>query len=108
MTETEALPISAMCTWLDENAERILTNKSDAKGHDLWVVTRTYSVPRRALAVLHTNEDRVQLTLDANAAGVGRAGASASWWSGLKDAAWIPYEHVSTDLDPCVFCNVVC
>jgi hypothetical protein len=95
VNEAQALPINAMCKWMNDNAERIMAAKPDAKSHNLWLVTKTYSAEKRALAILRTKEDNVQLMVDANAAGVGRAGATAEWWRGSKDNAWNVFEHVS-------------
>lgn len=93
--EAQALPISAMCKWMNDNAERIMAAKPDAKGQDLWLITKTYSAGKRALAILHTKEDSVQLMVDANVDGAGKAGATAEWWRGSKDNAWNLHEHVS-------------
>lgn len=104
VTEAQALPISAMCKWMNDNAERVIATKPDAKGKDLWLITKTYSAEKRALAILRTREDSVQLMVDANAAGVGRAGATAEWWRGSKDNAWNVFEHVSAIKAPGTVC----
>ena len=96
VTEAQALPISAMCKWLNDNAQRIVAARPDANGHDLWLVTKTYSAEKRALAILRTRDDSVQLMVDADGAGVGKAGATAEWWRGSKDNAWNVFEDVST------------
>ena len=96
VTKAQALPITAMCKWMNDNAERVVATVPDAKGQDLWLITKTYSAEKRALAMLRTREDSVQLMVDANAASVGRVGATAEWWRGSKDNAWNVFEHVST------------
>jgi len=85
-----------MCKWLNDNAQRIVAARPDANGHDLWLVTKTYSAEKRALAILRTRDDSVQLMVDADGAGVGKAGATAEWWRGSKDNAWNVFEDVST------------
>jgi hypothetical protein len=95
VTQAQAKPVSDMCDWLDANAQRIEQSDPDIRSQDLWIVTDTFSAKKRPFALLRTKDDRVSLAVDADAAGVGKAGATIEWWKSAKDVAWNVFKDVS-------------
>jgi hypothetical protein len=90
-----------MCDWLVQNGRAVMANNPDAKEKGLWIITKTYSVKRRALALLLSKESEVTLSIDARADSVGRVEASAGWWQSHVGGAWNTHTDVSQTLFGC-------
>lgn len=84
-----------MAQWMEKNAKRALSLTPDAREKSIWIVTKTYSVAKRALAILKSDQDEVGFKVSASAAEVGNIEASVSWWESPKGTAWNEYDHVS-------------
>ncbi|EXJ65041.1 hypothetical protein A1O7_01380 [Cladophialophora yegresii CBS 114405] len=90
--------------WFVNSAERILKNKDkgifnyiwrsmfekrgieEEKG--IWVVTKTYTASRRAVALLQTRESSVSFGLDLGLHGAGIQAPEAAWWTSNKEQVW--------------------
>jgi len=58
-------------------------------------IAKTYSVKRRALALLLSKDSEVTLSIDAQTDRVGRVEASAGWWQSHVGGAWNTHTDVS-------------
>ncbi|KAJ6003552.1 hypothetical protein N7522_006244 [Penicillium canescens] len=74
--------------WFIENAESILLQNELTKKKGIWVVTKTYTAKRRAVALLQTHESSVVFGVNAELYGVGKIAPEASWWRSSKEQVW--------------------
>jgi hypothetical protein len=79
--------------WMDENVEE-LAKRKDVRDNGVWIVTKTFTATRRALAVAASKNSKVAWSVSAEVADAGGVEAAAEWWHGHKDSCWITHEHV--------------
>ena len=77
------------------HGKAVLVNNPDAKSKGIRIITKTYSVKRRALAVLLSKESEVTLSISASADKVGKVEATAEWWESRMGGAWNTQADVS-------------
>lgn len=85
---TQANPSSKMCEWLKKNGKKVMENNPNAAEKGVWIVTKTYSAKRRALALLLSKDSEVTLNINALADNVGKVEATAGWWQSHVGGAW--------------------
>jgi hypothetical protein len=98
--ERTAEPTLAMCDWMQTNAKAIIASNRDAKDKGIWLVTKTYHVPRCAIGLFKSRGAEKSVSGNVNVAGAGKVELSTTWWKERKDAGWVIYENVSRLLSP--------
>lgn len=81
--------------WLRDNGKEVIKKNPDATRQGLWIVTQTYSVRRRALAIFQSKQDEATLSVNSPAMTAGQLEVTAGWWQGSTDSAWIQQHDVS-------------
>ena len=94
-TQTPPDSIVKMYKWMRLNGNLALEQYPDAKKKGLWMVTKTYSVKSRALALLLQKESIVTLGIKALEDQVGKVEASAEWMAGQQEGTWNWHNDVS-------------
>jgi hypothetical protein len=74
--------------WFIKNAEDILIHRKITKEKGIWVITKTYTAKRRAVALLHARESSVEFAVNVKLTNAGKLAPEASWWSSQKEQAW--------------------
>jgi len=83
--------------WAAENAAKLLSNKKFGPAiqkYGLWIITKTYSVKRCALAVLSSEEQEVRVSFSAQTHGA-ELTPTANWWNRGSDSSWLIHADVS-------------
>ena len=78
---------TAFKNWVKKNAAEIFQHWSDAKNHDLWIVTSTYATKKCAINMCY-NRKRCFNGFLAKAIGIGEAGLSREWHRDQVDESW--------------------
>ncbi|KAK1761233.1 hypothetical protein QBC47DRAFT_369428 [Echria macrotheca] len=83
VTYHDAHPLPVLENWVKTNLPKIMStaHASIIKKKGLWMVTKTYTTEKKAVAVMQSKGKFVTLGADVDVANVGRAGPALSWWS---------------------------
>ncbi|KAH8896412.1 hypothetical protein GQ53DRAFT_803831 [Thozetella sp. PMI_491] len=78
--------------WMEQNVAA-LAKIPPVRKRGFWIITKTYTAEKRALAVSSSKGSKFTWRVDATVFESGGAGPTAEWWSGHKDDCWITHEH---------------
>jgi hypothetical protein len=84
--------------WFEENAESILLDRKITKEKGIWVVTKTYTAKRRAVALLQTKGSSVVFGVNADLYAIGKIAPEQSWWNSINEQVWMVAQPVSSYL----------
>ncbi|KAK3374776.1 hypothetical protein B0H63DRAFT_452613 [Podospora didyma] len=78
----QADPVGSFEEWMETNLKSILAGKhgSLVRKRGVWIVTRTYTAKRRAVAVMQTRDQSLTFNVDVEVPHIARVGPSAEWW----------------------------
>ena len=96
----QATPVDRLCEWFVQNGKLLLEKFPRANKKGFWIVSKTYTVPKRALALMLSQGSTVSLGVNAQLETVGRIEATTAWMNSDKGDAWNTHEDVSFGLLP--------
>ena len=88
--------------WMSDNSRALLqhpTHGEMIREFGAWIVTKTYTTTRRAVAVLSSTESVVNVTFGVTVANVGKLAPTAGWWNRASDSAWSMHTEVRRILE---------
>lgn len=98
----QADPQPVFETWMDQHLPALLAGDHGAliRKRGVWIITRTYTATRRAVAVLQSRSATVSFAVDAALPQqIARVGPSAGWWSeNVREPGWETHNGVSCGL----------
>ena len=92
ITTLQLTNILDMRHWMNKHVESVvkLSDYETIAKRGLWVITRTYSAPRRRIAVLQATDSRYKIHTGVKATSDAQVQGSAEWWnSDQSDSGWI-------------------
>jgi hypothetical protein len=83
--------------WMSANAKTLLAHPQHGemvREFGAWIITKTYTTTRRAVAVLSSSEVVVNVSFGVTAANVGSLAPSAGWWNRASDSSFSIHSEV--------------
>jgi hypothetical protein len=80
--------------WFINNAEKVMERYETTREKGIFVVTKTYTVQRRGVALLQSKEESLAFSLNVELQGVGKIAPEVGWWTSQKEQAWEIHDNV--------------
>ncbi|KAM7221336.1 hypothetical protein V8F06_003304 [Rhypophila decipiens] len=86
-TTHDAQPIDVLEDWVKANLGSIMKtpHARTVKKKGLWIVTKTFTSKKRAVAVMQSSGQSVALGVDASIPNLAKVGPSMKWWETMVD-----------------------